>query len=58
MTHSDYEREDLLDIMYLVEKQKQIEQEWWEWEHKKPALIIVTKTKKDEHNIKSIRTTL
>ena len=43
---------------FLSEEIKQIEQEWWEWEHKKPALIIVTKTKKDEHNIKSIRTTL
>lgn len=60
MTHSDYERENLLDIMYLIEKQKQIEQEYWEWEHRKPAIIEVVIDKKEEYenNPEQIRTTL
>ena len=49
MTHSDYERENLLDIMYLIEKQKQIEQEYWQWEHRKPAIIEVVIDKKEEY---------
>jgi hypothetical protein len=61
MIHSDYEREDMLDIMYLVERQKQIEQEYWEWEHRKPAVIKVVIDKKEEeheNNPEQIRTTL
>ena len=59
MIQSDYEREHLLDTMYQVEKQKQIEQEWWEWENRQPALILVIKEKGEhENNIEPFRTTL
>lgn len=59
MINSDFEREHLLDYMYIVERQKQIEQEWWEWEHRKPAVInIVIEKKEHEDNIEPFRTTL
>lgn len=59
MIQSDYEREHLLDTMYQLEKQKQIEQEWWEWENRKPAIInVVIEKKKHESDIEQITTTL
>jgi hypothetical protein len=50
----------MLDIMYLVERQKQIEQEYWEWEHRKPAVIkvVIDKKEENENNTEQIRTTL
>lgn len=57
MINSDYEREHLLDYMYIVERQKQIEQEWWEWEHRKPAQVVLIKPEENEINIQSFETT-
>ena len=54
---SDFEREHLMEYMYILEKQKEIEQEWWEWEHRKPAQIIVIKPEEHENNIQPSKTT-
>ena len=56
--NEDLEREYMTDVMYQMERQKQIEQEYWEWEHRKPALIVVIKKEEHEHNIKSTRATI
>lgn len=56
--NEDLEREYMTDVMYQMERQKQIEQEYWEWEHRKPALIVVIKKEEHEHNIKPTRTTV
>ena len=59
MIQSDFEREHLLDIMYQVERQKQIEQEYWEWEHRKPAIInLIIEKKENENHPEQITTTL
>lgn len=59
MVNSDFEREHLLDTIYQVERQKQIEQEWWEWEHRKPAIInVIIEKKENENHPEQITTTL
>lgn len=55
--NNDFEREHLLDYMYILEKQKEMEQEWWEWEHRKAAQIVVIKPEEHENNIQSPKTT-
>ena len=55
----DFEREHLHDYMYQLERQKQIEQEYWEWEHRKPAIInVIIEKKEHESNIEPFRATL
>lgn len=56
--NEDLEREYMTDVMYQMERQKQIEQEYWEWEHRKPALIVVIKKEEHEDKSKQTRTTV
>ena len=56
--NEDLEREYMTDVMYQMERQKQIELEYWEWEHRKPALIVVIKKEEHEDNAEQIRTTV
>jgi hypothetical protein len=55
MIHSeDYEREILKDHMYLQEKQREIEEEWYNWEleqSKLPAKIVILNPIKKEETI-------
>jgi hypothetical protein len=42
-----------------MEKQKQIEDEYWEWEHRKPAIInVIIEKKENENHPEQITTTL
>jgi hypothetical protein len=59
MMDIDLEREYLTDIIYLMEKQKQIEDEYWEWESRKPAIInVIIEKKENENHPEQITTTL
>ena len=49
----DWEHEFQKDEIYSIERQKDIERSWQEWEEKKPAIIkVLTQIKKkdEQHN--------
>ena len=41
MIIQDWERESMMEDIYLMEKQFEMEWEYYEWVNKKPAKIIV-----------------
>lgn len=51
--NEDYERDALRESIYLLESQMEIEQEFIEYENRKPAKILVTSKipQKDESTI-------
>lgn len=57
MEKIDLEREYIMDRMFIIEKEKEIEQRYWEQELRQPAKISVFIEKKEEeyehklHNI-------
>ena len=54
---ADYEREHLLDQMYLYEEQRRAEEDWWEQECERmdrerlPAKVVVIVPKKVESKL-------
>lgn len=51
--NEDYERDALKEMMYLLESQMETEQEFIEYENRKPAKILVTSKipQKDESTV-------
>ena len=51
--NEDYERDALKEMMYLLESQMETEQEFVEYENRKPAKILVTSKipQKDEFTV-------
>lgn len=43
----DWERESLKDSIYIEEKRREIEEEYWEWLRGQPGNIIVEKVEED-----------
>ena len=54
----DWEREHLLDSMYMFEEERRMIEEWWQWEceqkAKKPAIVKVRLTKDKPKEINKI----
>lgn len=49
MIYEDFERLRDMDEMYLIEAQKEMEEEWKQWENRLPAEItIIDKTKEND----------
>jgi len=50
MENLDYEHESQKDLVYLLEQQMQLEQEFWTEINKKPAKIVIINESKTVHN--------
>ena len=57
-TEEDWERTNVLEEMYLIEKQIEIETQWQEWietHEKHPAVVKTKRRKEHESNIGTCR---
>jgi hypothetical protein len=50
MENLDFEHESQKDLLYLLEQQMQLEQEFWTEMNKKPAKIEIINESKTVHN--------
>jgi hypothetical protein len=50
MENLDFEHESQKDLLYLLEQQMQLEQEFWTEMNKKPAKIEIINKSKTVHN--------
>ncbi|NDB81444.1 MAG: hypothetical protein EB127_01655 [Alphaproteobacteria bacterium] len=50
MENQDFEHESQKDLVYLLEQQMQLEQEFWAEMNKKPAKIEIINESKTVHN--------